>query len=135
MIIYVSPQHNDYRLLGTLAYADLGPLPSRIQLFSTAMPSDGGAAGVAPLVEIVLTEPAGALVNGALVLTQADLSGDLIALQGSALWGRWINGNGSVVLDGNCTDESGTGFFKLSGTAGTLLYAGARAILGVTTLG
>lgn len=135
MIIYVPPGHNDYRLLGTLAYADLGATPSKIQLFATAMPGAGGAAGAAPLVEMVLSDPCGVIVSNTLVLTQADVTGDLITVQGSALWGRWLSGNGSIVMDGDCTDEAGTGFFKLSGTSGTLLYAGARAILGVTALG
>lgn len=135
MIIYLPPAHNDYRLLGTLAYADLGTSPSKILLFATAMPSDGGAAPAAPLVEMILTDPSGTLVGNTLVLTQADTSGDLITVQGSALWGRWLNGAGNIVMDGDCTDEAGTGFFKLSGTSGTLLYAGARAILGVTALG
>lgn len=135
MIIYLPPPHNDYRLLGTLAYAELGTGPSKIQLFATAMPASGGSAGATPLVEMVLTDPPGTLVSNTLVLTQADLSGDLILVQGSALWGRWVNGAGAIVMDGDCTDESGDGFFKLSGTSGTLLYAGARAILGATALG
>lgn len=135
MIIYLPPAHNDYRLLGTLAYADLGANLSKIQLFATTMPASGQVAGVAPLVEMILTDPCGVIVNNTLVLTQADVTGDLITVQGSALWGRWLNGNGSIVLDGDCTDSAGNGFFKLSGTSGTLLYAGARAILGVTALG
>lgn len=135
MIIHLPVLHNNYRLLGTLAYADLGTLPSKIQLFATTMPVAGGAAGGSPLVEIVLADPSGSIVNNTLVLAQADPTGELILVQGSALWGRWINGEGNIVLDGDCTDEAGTGFFKVAGTSGTLLYAGARALLGVTALG
>lgn len=126
----ISQAHNDYRLAGTALFADLGPNPSKIQLFATAKPAVGGAAGGAPLVEIILTKPCGSVVAHKLMLTQADSTGDQVMTSGDVLWGRWLNGNGDLVGDGDASDDSGTGFFKLAGTAGTTLYAGARATLG-----
>lgn len=126
--------HNNYRLLGTVAYADLGANPSKIQLFSTAKPAIGAAAGGSPLVEMILAKPCGTIVSNKLRLVQADLTGDMIMTSGTAVWGRWLNGNGDLVGDGDLSDDAGTGFFRIAGTAGTILYAGARAILGVTDL-
>jgi len=134
MTIAISIAHNNARLTGTRDFADLGPDPSRIQFFATAQPALGGAAGAAPLVEVILEKPCGEIVGNVLVLSQAAPGGDLILNEGEALWGRWLNGNGDLVGDGDASDESGTGFFKVSGTDGTLLYAGARAILGETAL-
>ena len=135
MTFAISQEHNDARLAGTIAFADEGPDPSRIQYFGTAQPSLGASPGAAPLVEMVLAKPCGAVIDHVLVLEQADSSGDQIPSPGgAALWGRWLNGNGELVGDGDCSDDSGTGFFKIAGTAGTTLYAGARVILGNTEL-
>ena len=130
----LSPDANAAKLFGIAAFADLGPAPSRIQFFGTEKPAFGAAPGAAPLVEIILTKPCGALVAGVLVLTQADVAGDLVLVQGSAKWGRWLNGDDDLIGDGNATDDTGAGIFKIFGTTGTILYAGARAILGTTEL-
>ena len=130
----ITVEHNDYRLMGTLAFADEGPLASRIQLFATTWAAVGDDPGAPPLVEAVLTKPCGAVVGHALVLTQAAPGGDMVLVQGSALRARWLNGNGAIVAEGAVTDEAGVGPFKVSGTTGTLLYAGARGILGTIAI-
>ena len=130
----ISVEHNDARLLGIIAFADFGAQQSKIQYFSTARGAVGADPGAAPLVTMVLKKPCGAVIDHALVLEQAAPGGDLITAQGSALWGRWINGAGVIVGEGDVSDEAGDGLFKVSGTTGTLLYAGARAILGVTEI-
>lgn len=128
----ISADHNDARLTGTIAFADSGPLASKILFYSTVRGLLGAAPGAPPLVAITLKKPCGTLINRALVLQQADAGGDLITAQGSAVWARWVNGAGVIVGEGDVSDATGTGAFKVSGTTGTLLYAGARAILGVT---
>lgn len=134
MTFAISVAHNNARLAGTVAYADTGLDPSRIQFYDTAQPAFGAAPGGTPLAEAVLAKPCGAVVANALVLDQADPAGDLITATGVAVWARWVNGNGDVVADGAVTDAAGAGPFKVAGTSGTTLYAGARIIIGVTTL-
>lgn len=125
MTLAISIAHNNARLAGTIAYADTGAGASRIRLYD---------ASDVLLATMILKKPCGAVVNNKLVLDQADPSGDLISTQGSAAKGVWLNGNGDVVAEGTVTDEAGSGDFKVSGTTGTMLYAGARAVLGATEL-
>ncbi len=133
-ILELSKAHNDVRLMGTIVFADLGPLASKIHYFSTVRGALGADPGAAPLVTMVLKKPCGVVVDHVLVLQQAAAGGDLITAQGSAVWARWVNGAGAIVGEGDVSDEAGEGLFKVSGTTGTLLYAGARAILGVTEI-
>lgn len=121
----ITAAHNDYRLQGTMSYADLGVANSRIRFYDA---SDN------LLVTMVLTKPCGSIVSHKLVLTQAAPGGDQITVQGTAVRAEWINGNGDIVGSGAATDEAGDGPFKIAGTTGTLLYTGAYALLGVTEL-
>ena len=121
----ISAAHHVARLQATMDYADTGVANSRIRFYDA---SDN------LLVTMVLTKPCGTITGGQLVLTQAALGGDQITVQGAATRAEWINGNGDLVGSGNATDEAGAGPFKVSGTTGTLLYAGAYALLGVTAL-
>ena len=125
MTLAISIAHNNARLQATADYADAGALNSRIRLYDVAD---------VLLVTLTLAKPCGAIVANKLVLEQADPTGDMIPVQGSATKGVWINGANEVVGEGTVTDEAGDGDFKISGTTGTLLYAGARAILGTTQL-
>ena len=134
MTLAISAAHNAARLQGTLAFADTGVQNSRILLYATARPVTGGDALAAPLVEITLAKPCGVIDAGVLTLLQADAGGDLIIETGTALWARWVNGDEMHVADGSVSDVAGDGDFKVSGTAGTMLYAGARALLGISTL-
>jgi hypothetical protein len=130
----ISVDHNNARLVATAQFADSGPLASKIFLYSTVRGALGSDPGAPALVTITLNKPCGTIISNALVLQQAAAGGDLIAVQGSALWARWVNGSGAIVGEGDVSDAAGTGVFKVSGTTGTLLYAGARAILGVTEI-
>ena len=134
MTLAISAAHNAARLQGTLAFADSGVQSSRIRLYASARPANGGDPLATPLVEIVLAKPCGAIDAGVLTLVQADAGGDLIAQTGTALWARWVNGDEIHVADGSVSDAAGEGDFKVSGTTGTMLYAGARALLGTSTL-
>ncbi len=134
MTLAISAAHNNARLQGTVAFADTGAQNSRIRLYATARPATGGDALATPLVEITLAKPCGVIDAGVLTLIQADAGGDLIAETGTALWARWVNGDEMHVADGSASDAAGDGDFKVSGTTGTILYAGARALLGNSTL-
>ena len=134
MTLAISPAHKLARLTGTLTFADVGPQNSRIRLYATTQPATGGDPGGGLLVEILLAKPCGVINASVLALKQSEQSGDLILETGTALWARWINGSDEVVADGSVSDAAGTGDFKLSGTSGTVLYSGARALLGQCTL-
>lgn len=133
-VMEISVDHNDARLAATAQFADSGPLASKIFFYSTVRGALGAAPGAPQLVAITLKKPCGTIIDHALVLQQAAAGGDLITLQGSAVWARWVNGAGAIVGEGSVSDAAGPGVFKVSGTSGTLLYAGARAILGVTEI-
>lgn len=134
MTVQISVEHREYRLEATITFADLGPDNSIIQIFDSSQPAFGGAAGAPPLVEMILAKPCGSVASGVLVLEQEDPTGDMILVEGDAVWGRWLNGNGDIVADGDVTDDSGSGFFKVAGTAGTHLFPGARARLGTVAI-
>ena len=88
-----------------------------------------------------MAKPCGAIVSNVVVLEQADPGGDQILTQGVAVRAEWVNGDDDLVGDGEVTfagdTDPVTGLypFKVTGTAGTLLYAGAYAKLGLTALG
>lgn len=128
--------HKVARSTATLARAQNGTGDSVIQFFGTPKPSIGDPAGAAPLVEVVLTAAVGTVdTTGIIGLIQADLTGDIITTEGNVVWGRWLARNGDLIGDGTASDAAGIGYFKIGGTTGTLLYAGARAVLGVTSIG
>ena len=88
---------------------------------------DGAAVA---LVTLLFEKPAVALVAHALVFSQDQLGGDLILTQGNAASFELYSGAGVLLGTGDVSDMAGSGALKVSGTTGTLLYAGARAILG-----
>lgn len=87
------------------------------------------AAAVA-LVTMLFTRPAVTLVAHELVFDQDSASGDMILVQGNAVTFNLYSAAGVLLGAGDVTDMAGAGPLKISGTTGTLLYAGARAILG-----
>jgi hypothetical protein len=112
---------SDAMLLGVAALLDAHTDPAYAVLF------DGG--GVA-LVTLVFAKPAAQLVAHELVFSQGQLGGDMILVQGNAATFELYNGEGVLLGSGDVSDLSGTASLKISGTTGTLLYEGARAILG-----
>ena len=134
MALQISAAHSLARLAGTLAFADAGVQNSRIRLYATQQPNLGQDPGDLPLVEILLAKPCGDIGPTGLQLIQAQAGGDMVSMTGAAVWARWINGNEEIVADGVVSDGAGVGDFKLAGTTGTQLYAGARALLGQVTL-
>ncbi|QGW82926.1 hypothetical protein [Variovorax paradoxus] len=111
---------NDAMLLGMAALLDADDDPAYAILF----------AGTTALVTLRFAQPAASLVAHQLVFEQGDPAGDMILVQGSADNFTLFNGAGTLIGAGDVTDMAGSGALKVSGTTGTLLYAGARAILG-----
>lgn len=111
---------NDAMLLGLASLLDADSDPAYAILFE----------GTTALVTMVFAQPAATLVAHQLVFAQGNAGGDLILVQGSADNFTLYNGAGALIGAGNVTDAAGSGALKVSGTTGTLLYAGARAILG-----
>ena len=123
----ISAAHALARLQATLAFADSGPEASRIALYDATEQL---------LVTLTLTKPCGQITaDGSLLLTQANGSGDMILSSGQAAMGVWSTSDGKVIGRGLVTDEAGAGHFKLLGSTGTQIYAGGKAILGVTRIG
>ncbi|AXY83363.1 hypothetical protein [Acidovorax phage ACPWH] len=125
MTLAIPPEHNEARLRASRDLADTGAQNARLRIYD---------ADDVLLVTMTLAKPCGTVAANKLVLVQQDPSGDQITTQGSAAKGVWITGAGNVHAVGTVTDEAGDGDFKVSGTTGTMLYAGARAILGQTEL-
>ena len=122
----ISAAHALVRLQATLAFADSGPQASRISLYDNADQL---------LVTLTLTKPCGQITaDGTLLLTQASGGGDMIVASGQAAIGVWATSDGKLIGRGQVTDEAGDGHFKLLGSTGTQLYAGGKAILGVTRI-
>ena len=109
-------------------------LSGGIDGFLDADPASGAYAilyeGTTALVTMVFAKPAAVLVAHELVFVQAEPGGDLIPVQGSADNFELYNGAGVLAGTGDVTDMAGVGALKVTGTDGTLLYPGARAILG-----
>lgn len=121
----ISAAHNEARLAATVAFADTGANPARVEFFD---------ASEQLLVSVPLSKPCGTVVGGVLLLTAADVSGSLITTDGIATHATWTSGSNTLVASGPVTDETGDGPFILQGADGTQLYAGGRAVMGTTEI-
>ena len=125
----LGPEHIAAQLAASIAFADTGALPSRIQLFADA------ALGGAMLAEIVLAKPCAALASGKLALYPASAT-PLVTVSGVPVSARWLNGAGLLVASGSVTDLEHDGAFRVGGgatapgNASPTLYAGGVVLLG-----
>jgi hypothetical protein len=121
----ISAAHALARLQATQAFADSGPGASTVKLYDAASQL---------LATLTLTRPCGTITEaGSLQLTQAQ-AGEMILASGAAVLGVWSTSDGRLVGQGEVTDETGSGAFRLLGASGTQLYAGGLAILGETLI-
>lgn len=130
-MISISVPHNEARLTATLNYIDLGTNNAKIQIFGNTRPANGGAAGASPLVELLLDNPAGAVVANVLTLESSDVP--LITVSGSPTWARILNGNGDHVLDCDAGGPGSTGVEVIVSEA--TLFEGGQVTLLSATLG
>lgn len=131
MTVRITTAHNDARLAATLSQLDGGTGNAALQIYEGVRAANiADSPSGAMLTQIELTKPAGVISMGALALTA---SGDgLNAATGIATWARFVNGDGLVVMDGDCSDMGGSGDVRLISTQ---LYAGGDARLASAVIG
>ena len=128
---FITVEHNEARLAGTLAFLDAGTNPARLRIYGGTRPATPATTPAsAMLVEIRLTKPAGTIAGGLLTLTQQE--DGLITSTGVATWARLVNGNEVTALDLDCSGTDGDGDVKL---ASTNLYLGGDARMVSAILG
>lgn len=131
MTLRITVAHNEARLAATLAQLNAGTGNPAILVYGgTKTATISGTPSSAMLVEIPLTKPAGTIASGLLTLT-AEADG-LIAATGQATWARFVDGDGVVVMDADCSDMDGTAEVKL---VSTQLYEGGDARLASAVIG
>jgi hypothetical protein len=118
-VIEISPELNEYRLNGVIAFLAGGAENAQAQVYSGARPALGETPMGTLLASIVLMEPLGTLVDGLLAITPTNEV--MIVNTGQATWARVVNGNGSVAWDCDVSDLNGVGELRLPSTT---LYAG-----------
>lgn len=92
------------------------------------------AAGGTLLATRTLKRPCGVITaQGRIELRQADAD-DLVTASGTATYGEWVAGDGTVLGSGDVTDSTGTGAFRLAGSTaliqGGILRLAEPALLG-----
>lgn len=129
------------QLTATMAYADQGGANSRIQFYTTTIPETlGSPVADTPQFEIVLAKPCGEIAGNVWTLIPNELGGTLVGANGIPRWARWIAGNGNWVADGNVSDTTHDGAFRLiggetpEGDDSPMLYAGGLVVLGAISL-
>jgi len=124
----ISPELNDYRLNGVIAFLAAGAANAQANIYDGVRPALGGTPTGNLLAAIVLMEPVGTVANGLLTLTPTEEV--MIAHTGQATWARIVNGHGTLAWDCDVSDLNGSGELRLPATT---LYAGGytRIVSGV----
>lgn len=131
MTLRITVEHNEARLGATLAQLNAGTGNPAIQVYGGSRPAAiTDTPGGAMLVEVELTKPAGTISAGLLTLTAS--ADGLIAATGVATWARFVDGDGLVVMDSDCSDMAGTAEVKL---VTTQLNEGGDARLASAVIG
>jgi hypothetical protein len=115
----ISSELNTVRLQAVVDFLALSEGVATLYLFGDDRPLPGGAPVASALAAIPLFEPAGAVVDGFLIITLPP--GALVTASGQVTWLRLINGAGTWAFDCNVTDEDGPGPAKMPSRT---LYAG-----------
>lgn len=139
-MMVVGPEHALAQLAASLAFADMGALPSRIRLYADAGAAGGAAPAGIPLAEIVLAKPSGTIAAGKLTLHPVDSAGSMVLATGTPRAAHWVSGDGKLVAAGTVTDMDHSGDFRIGGAAtapgddSPKLYAGGLVLLGAVVL-
>jgi len=126
MTVTITSAHNTARLAATLAHlgAGSGPAKARVYADDGERPESASAAPTSTLlVEIGLTNPPGAIVDGQLLLTQAE--DGLIVATCTPAWVRLVDGDGVPCLDCDVDDGENDGEVEMGGDG--VLRAGGLA--------
>lgn len=99
------------------ARVDAGPAAGTIKIYTGAQPATADAAASGTLLATVtLGDPAFSPASGG-TAPGADPAAVTPVASGTAGWFRMADSTGATVLDGDVTDNAGTGTMKLSTTA------------------
>lgn len=115
-VIYISVQHNEDRLNGTLTQLLRGTGTAQIKIYSSGGTPQRPAAITDPpvgtlLVTINLESTIGSVADNKLTL---DLPDDALVLaDGTARWARILNQNADASIDCDVSDLAGSGEIKL----------------------
>lgn len=113
-----------------MTFLALGAGAARADIYGTARPANGADPGGAPLVSIPLLEPVGTVASAVLTITPPESA--MISVTGTAVWARFVNGDGASAWDCDVSEEGGSGEVLLDSVQ---LFAGGRATITAGTLG
>ena len=129
-VFAITAEANQVRLLAFRDLVDSATDKGYIEFYSATRPGS-----ITPAARATLARPCGTMVTGYLKLVPDAAGGEMVTATATILWGRIFKGDGTPVADGDVTDESGDGAFKLAGTAGTTLFAGGYLLLATAGIG
>ncbi|MGP1682178.1 MAG: hypothetical protein ACTS8S_07620 [Giesbergeria sp.] len=139
-MMVIGPEHALAQLTTSLAFADSGPLNSKIYLYADGALAAGGTPVDPPLAAIELAKPCGTLAAGVLTLHVAVPGGNMVDVTGIPYAAQWLNGDGALVSAGTVSATGGDGDFTVAGgttapgETSPTLYAGGLVLLGAVVL-
>ena len=140
MTMTIGPDHALAQLAASIAFADVGALPSVIRLYADAGAATGAVPVDGPLAEVLLAKPCGTIAAGQLTLHVADPAGALVLVTGQPRAAQWVSGDDKLVAAGTVTDMDHGGDFRIGGAPtppgddAPALYAGGLVLLGAVVL-
>ena len=121
MTVWISQEHNEDRLNGTLANLMRGPNPAKIKFYDGTRPAGGGA--VTTLVcTVTLDDPPGAVADNKLTLS--DPADALVLVNGTTTWARIETGDGNPSIDVDVVMEGAPDTTNKIVLEDTTLFAG-----------
>lgn len=129
-MISVSVALANARLDAVVTFLALGSGAARIDIFGTVRPANGADPGGAPLVSIPLLEPVGIVAGAVLTITPPESA--MISVTGTAVWARFVNGDGAPAWDCDVSEAGGPGEVWIDSVQ---LFAGGRATITAGALG
>ncbi|NJD63910.1 MAG: hypothetical protein FIB00_01470 [Chloroflexi bacterium] len=129
-MISVSVALANARLEAVVTFLAQGSGAAHADIYGTLRPANGADPGGAPLVSIPLLEPAGTVASAVLTITAPESA--MISVTGTAVWARFVNGDGAPAWDCDVSEEGGPGDVWLDSVQ---VFAGGRATITAGTLG
>lgn len=121
MTVWISQEHNEDRLNGTLNNLMRGATPAKIKFYDGTRPAGGGA--VTTLIcTVTLDDPPGEVADNKLTLF--DPADALVVADGTPTWARIETGAGDPSMDVDVTEEGAVGTPGEIVLESTTLYAG-----------
>lgn len=121
MTIWISTEHNEDRLTGTLNNLMRGPDPAKIKFYDGTRPAGGGTPTTL-ICTVNLAEPPGEVIDNKLVL--APPADALVVADGTPTWARIETGEGNPSMDLDVVEEGALDTANKIVLESTTLYAG-----------